>query len=217
MNIKKISAIFIIVLCAMLGSCKKSTPMLPTLTASPEKILPKIDSFTASATEIAYNGPVTLAWSTQDATHIVITPIIGDVAASGTKQLSLTTTTAFTLTAENNDGAATQQVQVKVDFPDECKTIAVQSWTFYSTFVHVWISPNYSLRNVVNVEVTVNMFDANNKIVDWGKGTIPIIKPGEMAEINIFFDHDSGLNFHHSTLTITNCGINSISIKAKIR
>ncbi len=197
---------FVIFVCALFGSCKNSTPTTPT-TPTVTKVYPKIDSFTASSAEISYNGAVTLSWSTRDATHIVITPIIGDVAASGTMQIVLKETTAFMLTAENNDGAVTQQIQIKVDFPDECKTIAIKQWMFYSTFVHVETSPNYSNRDVINVEITANMFDANNKIVDWGKGTIPIIRVGETGTINIFFDHDSGLSFSSSTLTVTNCNV----------
>ena len=108
--------VFLVVLCALFGSCKE-TPTTPTTPKTPEKVYPKIDSFTASPATIAYNSVVTLAWVTRDTTHAVITPIIGDVDPTGNKQLTLTETTTFTLTAENAEGAVTKTVLVTVTPP----------------------------------------------------------------------------------------------------
>jgi hypothetical protein len=196
--------LFVLIIFAVFGSCKNSTPTTPTLPVV-AKVYPKIDGFTASRMDIFPNSAVTLSWSTRDATRIIITPMIGDVAASGTKQVTLSETTTFTLTAENNDGAVTQQVQVKVDLQDPCKTMAISYYFAYSIYFHVETPTNTSSYDVANVEITVTLFDANNNVMDWGKGTIPIIRMNEKGTIDIFLQYGKGLLHHHSTVAVTNC------------
>lgn len=194
----------VIVVCALFGSCK-NTPTTPTPTPTPTKVYPIIDSFTASRTHIFSNSSVTLSWSTTDATRIIITPIIGDVAVSGTKQVTLTETTTFTLTAENNDGAVTKQVQVIVDLQDPCKTIAIAYYAWYSTYFHLETSPNRSAYDVANIEYTVKIYDKDDNLIDWGKATIPIIKVGDIGIIDIFLQNGKGLVGTRAPLTMTNC------------
>ena len=98
---------FVLVMCLILAvvfgvSCK-SSPTTP-----PVKILPTIVNFTANPTTIQSGGSSTLSWSVNNATTVTIDQGIGTVSATtGTKSVSPTATTTYTLTATNSDGQKT--------------------------------------------------------------------------------------------------------------
>ncbi len=80
------------------------------------KVRPRIDSFSADRTTINRGQPVTLSWTTSNATsaeldpgNISVTPV-----ASGSKSLSPTSTTTYTLTASNDDASVSKTVKVTV-------------------------------------------------------------------------------------------------------
>jgi streptogramin lyase len=79
---------------------------------------PTIPSFTATPSLIANPGPVTLSWSTTNATSVVITPNlgadVGSVPTSGTKVVNVTQTTRYTLVATGPGGTASAIVTVYV-------------------------------------------------------------------------------------------------------
>jgi hypothetical protein len=206
----------VLVLCAVLGSCKNSTPTTPTAPIV-VKVYPKIDSFIATQMSIFPNTVVTLSWSTKDATRIVITPYIGDVAASGTRQINLTETTTFTLTAENNDGAVTKQVEVKVDLQDPCNTIYIAYYLGHSTYYHVETSTNIGTYDVANVEITVILYGATDTVIDWGKGIIPIIKKGESGKVDVILTNGVGGLTYRSIVAITNCNAMTSQLTGQVR
>ena len=76
--------------------------------------LPTIDSFIATPGTITSGESSTLSWSVSDATTVNIDQGIGDVALTGSWELSPTTTTTYTLTATNDDGSVTATAQVVV-------------------------------------------------------------------------------------------------------
>ena len=78
---------------------------------------PSIARFTVSAEEIPFAGAVTLNWQTQHATSVSIDHGIGDVAASGSRTISLQENTTFTLTATGTAGTATRVADVGVASP----------------------------------------------------------------------------------------------------
>lgn len=75
---------------------------------------PTVSSFTAAPTVISSGGTSTLAWNVSDADSVTITPVVGVVAASGSKAVSPSATTTYTLTATNACGTSTALVKVTV-------------------------------------------------------------------------------------------------------
>jgi hypothetical protein len=73
---------------------------------------PAIDSFTASATTIAAGTPVTLSWSTTNASYVFIDQLGGVRGESVT--VSPATTTTYTLNVTNQYGRSTQALTVQV-------------------------------------------------------------------------------------------------------
>jgi len=77
---------------------------------------PFINLFSASPTVIPFGGKTTLKWQVTGATSITITPGVGTVSDSGTKQVSPDRTTAYILTARNSAGVTTHTALVTVTF-----------------------------------------------------------------------------------------------------
>ena len=75
---------------------------------------PIINSFDATPGNINSGEPLTLSWSVSDATVVSIDQGIGNVALSGTRVVSPSTTTKYTLTAINQSGRVTATAQVVV-------------------------------------------------------------------------------------------------------
>ncbi|MEZ5326372.1 MAG: LamG domain-containing protein [Verrucomicrobiales bacterium] len=73
---------------------------------------PIIDSFTTSATEVISGQSVTLTWSTTNADSVTIEPGIGAVETSGSKEILIEDTVAYTLTATNAMSAVTSVVNI---------------------------------------------------------------------------------------------------------
>lgn len=77
---------------------------------------PTIFSFTASASQILIDNPVTLSWNVSNATQIVIDNNVGaQTASNGSVRLYPRTNTTYTLTASNSIGAHSAKVTVLVD------------------------------------------------------------------------------------------------------
>ena len=67
-------------------------------------VRPRIDSFTATPSTIAPGGSSTLRWSTTGAKNVSIDQGIGSVAVDGSRVVTPSSTTTYTLRASNNDG-----------------------------------------------------------------------------------------------------------------
>jgi flagellar motor protein MotB len=76
--------------------------------------LPVIASFTANPTSIQAGGSSTLSWNVTGADRVVIDNGIGQVNASGTRSVSPSATTLYTLTAFNASGQVTATANVAV-------------------------------------------------------------------------------------------------------
>ena len=68
---------------------------------------PVINSFAASPEAISSGQAVTLSWDVSGATVINISPAIGGLGASGSKQVTPNSTTTYILTATNETGSST--------------------------------------------------------------------------------------------------------------
>ena len=76
--------------------------------------LPVINSFTAKPASIVSGNSTALKWDVSGATTVTINKNIGEVDLTGTKSVSPTTTTTYTLTAANNVGSVDKSVKVTV-------------------------------------------------------------------------------------------------------
>lgn len=74
---------------------------------------PVINQF-VSDSDILRGAYVTLSWNVSNATSITISPTVGSVAATGSRQVTPASTTIYTLTATNTSGSANQTLQVTV-------------------------------------------------------------------------------------------------------
>jgi hypothetical protein len=101
---------------------------------------PTIDSFYASPGSISSGGSSTLSWSVSGGTTVSIDQGIGNVALTGTRVVSPSATTTYTLIATNEAGSitATAQVMVTTESEEETKaeteaeTVSEYTETLYS-------------------------------------------------------------------------------------
>jgi hypothetical protein len=78
-------------------------------------LLPRISSFTATPDQIQSGGSSTLAWNVLDYSKLEITPTVGVVTGfTGSKSVTPSSTTAYTLKATNGFGSRTVNVTVHV-------------------------------------------------------------------------------------------------------
>jgi hypothetical protein len=76
--------------------------------------LPSIDSFSASPASVLEGKSSTLSWSVKNANAITITPGIGDVSANGSKTVTPSTATTYTLVASNAAGLQSKAVVINI-------------------------------------------------------------------------------------------------------
>jgi hypothetical protein len=100
-----------------------SVTALVTVVVSPSSEHPVIESFSASPPSIVVGQSSTLQWEISGATSVSINQGIGSVPASGTRVVSPTGTTTYTLTATNSAGSVTTSVTVRVSRPSGLPTI----------------------------------------------------------------------------------------------
>jgi len=82
---------------------------------SPSSGLPVINYFGASSTGILF-GSSTLSWDVSNATHVSITPGIGDVESVGSKSVSVQATTKYILIASNKAGTVYETITVTPNY-----------------------------------------------------------------------------------------------------
>jgi hypothetical protein len=99
---------------------------------------PTVGSFYASPGSISSGGSSTLSWSVSGATTVSIDQGIGNVALTGTRVVSPSTTTTYTLTATSDAGSVTATAQIMVtteseeETEAETETVSEHTETLYS-------------------------------------------------------------------------------------
>jgi peptidoglycan-associated lipoprotein len=108
------------------AGCRKPAPVQPPPPPPPKQEVPEekpapprstITSFTADPTTIQRGESSTLKWATSNATEITISPGIGAVAASGSRQVFPSTTTTYELATRGPGGNDSRTVTVNVTAP----------------------------------------------------------------------------------------------------
>jgi hypothetical protein len=90
-------------------SCRQEPPSIVLFTATP----PEINSGTSS----------TLKWDVKEATNVTIDQGVGEVAANGSRTISPSETTAYTLTATNAGGTVTKALVLYVTAPPQSQPV----------------------------------------------------------------------------------------------
>jgi peptidoglycan-associated lipoprotein len=99
----------------LLGAChKKAAPPPPPPPPPPPQ---PTASLTASPDTVDKGQSSTLTWQTANATDVSIDQGVGTVQASGSKQVSPTDSTTYTLTAKGDGGTQTATARVTVNAP----------------------------------------------------------------------------------------------------
>ena len=95
------------------GDWSKEVPCHVTVLPS-GIVLPVIELFEASPPDIAEGKSSTLSWNVSGASMVRIDPGIGNVALTGNRVVSPTTTMVYTLTATNEMGSVTATAEVAI-------------------------------------------------------------------------------------------------------
>ncbi len=201
---------------------------------------PICDSFTASPTSIVRGNSATLTWATTNATGVSINQTIGSVAVDGTRVVSPTNTTTYTLTATKDARTVTCPVTVTVtDVPTPltpiCNSFTANSSTINrgQSSVLTWNTTNVnsvSINNAIgsvgvdgNVTVsplqtityTLTGIGANNKQVSCPV-TVTVNQPDASitcaANVNFSASPTSIREGNSSSLTWDTTGVTSVRI-----
>jgi hypothetical protein len=89
--------------------------------------VPVINSFNADPLTVESGGYTTLNWSVSNAEAVLIFPVAGSVAASGSLQIAVQETTFFILQAANANGMVDESITVTVD--NDFQDMLALNWT----------------------------------------------------------------------------------------
>ena len=123
-------------------------------------VRPRIDSFTATPSTIAPGGSSTLRWTTTGAKNVSIDQGIGSVTVDGSRVVTPSSTTPYTLRASNNDGdSVTAEVTVTViEDPPRCDSFTASPANICSggTSELRWTSSNATSAELDPGNITVD-------------------------------------------------------------
>jgi hypothetical protein len=111
-----IAAAFVVIASSAFGQAPPPPPPGPSPAYARAATLPaRIQKFTATPDSIQPGQPVTLLWATENPVSVSFDPAVGKVRPRGTKTLSPSATTTYTLTVKGpKDQVVTQTVTVTV-------------------------------------------------------------------------------------------------------
>jgi len=137
-----------------------------TVQAAPPQAPAFCDSFTADKTTVPHNGgTVTLTWATRYATSVSIDNGVGNVALNGSKNVFVSSTVTYTLTAVGAGGNDTCTVTITVGTPPVTHVATCDSFTADRYNVP------YNGGNVVLSWATTN---ATSVSIDNGVGNVSV-------------------------------------------
>ena len=112
------TAILVLLLLMLAAGCKKKVvaPPPPPPPPPPPAAAPTA-SFSANPTAIEKGQSSTLSWTTTNATNVSIDQGIGDVSTSGSRSVSPSVSTTYTLTAKGPGGTKEETARVTVTSP----------------------------------------------------------------------------------------------------
>ena len=122
MNKQKYLSRASVILCLMLlmlaGGCKKKAPVAPPPPPPPPPpASAPTATLSASPSTIERGQSSTLSWTTTGATSVSIDQGIGDVSTSGSRSVSPSSSTTYTLTAKGEGGTTPATARITVTAP----------------------------------------------------------------------------------------------------
>ncbi len=117
-HLTQTSAIVVLLLLMLATGCKKKVvaPPPPPPPPPPPATAPTA-SFSANPTSIEKGQSSTLSWTTTNATNVSIDQGIGDVSTSGSRSVSPSASTTYTLTAKGPGGTKEETARITVTSP----------------------------------------------------------------------------------------------------
>ena len=116
--LSRASVILCLLLLTFAGGCKKKAPVAPTPPSPPPPpaAMPTA-TLSANPATIERGQSSTLSWTTTDATNVSIDQGIGDVSTSGSRSVSPSASTTYTLTAKGPGGTTPATARITVSTP----------------------------------------------------------------------------------------------------
>jgi hypothetical protein len=155
---------------------------------------PVVTSFAPSSTSVVTGTPVSLLWNVTGAQSVTIYPDIGSVSASGSKEVSPTTTTTYTLEAKNLSGSTRKLITVTVTgtLP------SVGNFGFDTDSIFAGQSATLSW----------SVADASSVSIEPGIGPVPIsgtksVSPGANTTYTLTASNDAGNSTATAAIKVT--------------
>jgi hypothetical protein len=142
---------------------------------SPGVTLPDIKNFSAVPDTITSGQSLTLSWNVLGASGIEIKPGIGSVMAGGSRLVSPTVDTTYTLTALNSGGPSSRSVSVTVQpYDPRHASLAVVNLFREGPMVYYTVM---NTGDAVSNPSSAELYVSNNPVTN--SGYIPPLAPGE--------------------------------------
>lgn len=111
-------AVLVVLALAMLAGCHHNTPVAKNTTTTPPAIKPASPtaSLTVAPDTVDRGQSANLTWSTQNASTVSIEGL-GTVPASGSRQITPSSSTTYHLTATNDGGTTDANARITVNIP----------------------------------------------------------------------------------------------------
>ena len=116
---RSVAALVTLLMMILVAGCKKPPPPPPPDVVPPPPPTAPAATLTANPTTIDRGQSATLTWESSNATNLDLQPGIGTVDAQGSRQVSPTESTTYTLTATAAGGTDTATARITVVIPPE--------------------------------------------------------------------------------------------------
>ncbi|HEY4479069.1 MAG TPA: polysaccharide deacetylase family protein [Candidatus Paceibacterota bacterium] len=165
---------------------------------------PIISSFSATPSSIAIGNSSTLSWQVTNASSISIDQSIGPVSALGSRLVTPSANTSYTLTASNSGGSVSQTVTISVTNeppPPPPPTPVPPTLNSFSA------SPS-SITVGGNSTLNWDISNATSILIDQGIGAVAaqgstVVSPTQTKNYTITASNDAGTVTRSATITVT--------------
>jgi len=185
----RVKVLILMTLYLLISFACKSSPTTPSAPENP----PTINSFTSSESEINRGTSCTLSWQVSNATTVEIDNGIGQVPSSGTKTISPTSTTTYTLTATNSNGQVTKSCNVEVINGADVVMTDGPKWKETNwTFSYFGIVINNGTWKAEFVKIYIYLYKTNGDLLDYDYSYVDKtdLDPGEQSPWEVMWWDD---------------------------